>query len=134
MLLRIESSSAVPLYRQIVDQVRYQIASGALRPGDRLPSVRELARQLPANQNTVLKAYEILAQAGLISRRQGDGTFVEEVRTTIKKAERVKQLSGILAQAAAQAVHFQITPEELHELLDREIEAMTREEPAHARI
>ena len=133
MLVRIEASSAVPVYRQIIDQVRYQIASGMLQAGDRLPSVRELARELPANQNTVLKAYEQLAQAGLISRRQGDGTFVEDVRTTIKKSERVKQLSGILAQAAAQAVHFQIGRDEIHQLLDREIDALHREEPTHAR-
>ena len=126
MLLRIEPSSAVPVYRQVVDQINYQIAGGILRPGDRLPSVRELARQLPANQNTVLKAYEQLSAAGLISRRQGDGTFVEDVKTTIKKSERLRQLGSILAQAAAQAVHFQITREELHELLDRQIDALER--------
>ena len=133
MLIRIEPSSAVPVYRQIVDQVRYQIAGGILQPGDRMPSVRELAKQLPANQNTVLKAYDILSQDGLISRRQGDGTFVEDARTTIKKSQRVKQLSSLLAQAAAQAVHFQIDREELHQLLDREIDALGREEPARAR-
>jgi GntR family transcriptional regulator len=133
MLIRIEPSSAVPVYRQIVDQIRYQIASGDLRVGDRLPSVRELARQLPVNQNTVLKAYDLLAQDGLISCRKGDGTFVEEVVTTIKKSERLRQLSGILSQAAAQAIHFQIGREELHQLLDRQIDALRREEPSHAR-
>ena len=133
MLLRIEPSSAVPVYRQIVDQIRYQIANGTLRAGDRLPSVRELARQLPVNQNTVLKAYDFLAQDGLISRRKGDGTFVEEIGTTIKKSERLRQLSGILAQAAAQAIHFQIGREELHQQLDRQIDALQREEPIHGR-
>src|SRR5262249_18657132 len=127
MLLRIEASSAIPVYRQIVDQVRYQIASGLLQPGDKLPSVRDLARQLPANQNTLLKAYDQLSQAGLISRRQGDGTYVEDVRTTIRKSERVRQLAGILAQAAAQAVQFQIDRDELHDLLDREMDAVRKE-------
>lgn len=131
MLIRIEPNSATPVYRQIVDQVRYQIAGGTLRPGDRLPSVRDLARQLPANQNTVLKAYNLLAQDGLVSRRQGDGTFVEDVRTTLKKSERVRQLSAVLAQAAAQAVHFQIGREELHQLLDREIDCLKGEETTH---
>jgi GntR family transcriptional regulator len=131
MLIRIEPNSAIPVYRQIIDQVRYQIASGALRPGDRLPSVRDLARQLPANQNTVLKSYNLLAQSGLVSRRQGDGTFVEDVRTTLKKSERVRQLSSVLAQAAAQAVHFQIGRDEVHELLDREIDALKGEESTH---
>src|SRR6185436_4280679 len=133
MLLRIEPSSAVPIYRQIVDQIRYQIANGTLKAGDRLPSVRDLARQLPVNQNTVLKAYDILAQDGLLGRRKGDGTFVQQNGTTIKKSERLRQLSGILAQAAAQAVHFEIDREELHQLLDRQIDALQREEPIHAR-
>jgi GntR family transcriptional regulator len=126
MFIRIESSSAVPVYRQILDQIKYQVASGALRPGDRLPSVRELARRLPVNQNTVLKAYDLLASEGLLSRRQGDGTFVEDAPSVLKKTERVKQVSAILAQAAAQAVHFEIGQKELHELLDREIEAVSR--------
>jgi len=126
MFIRIESSSAVPVYRQIVDQIRYQIASGALRPGDRLPSVRDLARQLPVNQNTVLKAYDILSRDGLLTRRQGDGTFVGDALPTLRKAERVKQISDILAQAAAQAVHFEIGAEELHGLLDRQIKSVAK--------
>ncbi len=126
MFIRIESSSAVPVYRQIVDQIKYQVASGALRPGDRLPSVRELARRLPVNQNTALKAYDLLATEGLLSRRQGDGTFVEDTPSALKKSERVRQVSAILAQAAAQAVHFTLSPKELHELLDREIHTLSR--------
>jgi len=125
MFIRIENSSAVPVYRQIMDQVRYQIAGGVLRAGDRLPSVRDLARQLPANQNTVLKAYDLLAREGLVERRQGDGTFVLDAPPALKKSERLRQISGILAQAAAQSVHFEITPPELHDLLDREIRALS---------
>jgi len=124
MFIRIEASSAVPVYRQIVDQVTYQIAGGGLRAGERLPSVRDLARQLPANQNTVLKAYDLLERDGLISRRQGDGTFVQDAPPTLKKSERLKRVSAILGQAAAQAVHFEINPEELHDLLDREIRSL----------
>ena len=121
MFIRLETSSAVPVYRQIVDQVKYQIASGTLRAGDRLPSVRELARRLPANQNTVLKAYELLTHEGLLARRQGDGTFVTDAPSAIKRSERVKKISSTLAHAAAQAVHFEIGADELHKLLDQEI-------------
>lgn len=124
MFLRIEASSAVPVYRQIVDQIKYQVASGVLKPGDRLPSVRDLARQLPVNQNTVLKAYNLLSLEGVLSRRQGDGTFVEAAPSALKKSERVRQVSAILGQAAAQAVHFGLSPDELHQLLDREIQAL----------
>jgi GntR family transcriptional regulator len=133
MFIRIENSSAVPVYRQIMDQVRYQIAGGVLRPGDRLPSVRDLARQLPANQNTVLKAYDLLAREGLVERRQGDGTFVLDTPPTLKKSERLKQVAGTLAQAAAQSVHLEITPQELHDLLDREIRALSPGGASHER-
>jgi DNA-binding transcriptional regulator YhcF (GntR family) len=121
MFIRLESSSAVPVYRQIVDQIRYQIASGTLRAGDRLPSVRELARRLPANQNTVLKAYELLTHEGLLNRRQGDGTFVTDAPSAIKRSERLRKVSATLAHAAAQAVHFEIAAGELHTLLDQQI-------------
>jgi GntR family transcriptional regulator len=126
MFIRLEPSSAVPVYRQIVDQIRYQIAGGTLGPGDRLPSVRDLARQLPANQNTVLKAYELLQREGLIDRRQGDGTFVLDSPPALKKSERLRQIAATLGQAAAQAVHFEIGPDELHDLLDREIKALAQ--------
>ncbi|HXI84228.1 MAG TPA: GntR family transcriptional regulator [Verrucomicrobiae bacterium] len=125
MFIRLESTSAVPIYRQIVDQIGYQIANGTLRAGDRLPSVRELARRLPVNQNTVLKAYVLLEEDGLINRKQGDGTFVADAPPAAKKADRHKQVSGILGQAAAQAVHFEISRPELHQLLDEEIEKLT---------
>jgi GntR family transcriptional regulator len=126
MFIRLESSSAVPIYRQIVDQIGYQIANGTLQGGDRMPSVRELARRLPVNQNTVLKAYTLLEGDGLISRKQGDGTFVAAARPATKRTERLKQVSGILGQAAAQAVHFEISRPELHQLLDEEIEKLPK--------
>ena len=126
MFLRLETSSAVPVYRQIIDQIKYQIAAGMLRSGDRLPSVRELAQRLPVNQNTVLKAYDLLAQEGLLSRRQGDGTFVEDAPSVIKKSQRLKQVSSILAQAAAQAVLFEISTDELHGLLDQEVHKVSK--------
>ncbi len=115
----------MPVSRQIVNQIKYQVASGTLRPGDRLPSVRELARQFPANQNTVLKAYELLTHEGLLDRRQGDGTYVTDTPSTLKKSERLRKVSALLAQAAAQAVHFEISAEELHTLLNEEIDRLS---------
>lgn len=131
MFIRLEPSSAVPIYRQIVDQIRYQIARGVLKPGDQLPSIRELARQLPANLNTVLKAYDLLEREGLVGRRQGEGTFVEGTPSTLKKSERIRQVSAILAQAAAQAIHLGVPADELHTLLDREIKAVAQGGPTH---
>ncbi|HVX85865.1 MAG TPA: GntR family transcriptional regulator [Phycisphaerae bacterium] len=78
MLLRIDPSSGIPITRQVIDQIRARCAGGILKAGDRLPSVRELARQLAINQNTILKAYERLAAEGIIDTRHGEGSFVAE--------------------------------------------------------
>src|SRR5436190_15716960 len=76
MFIRIETSSGVPITRQIMDQIRVQCVTGSLGPGDRLPSVRVLAKDLTVNQNTILRVYERLTAEGLLERRHGDGTYV----------------------------------------------------------
>jgi GntR family transcriptional regulator len=78
MFIRIETSSGVPITRQIMDQIRAHCAAGALAPGERLPSVRALARELAVNQNTILRVYERLTSEGLLERRHGDGTYVAQ--------------------------------------------------------
>lgn len=127
MRLRLVPSSGLPIYRQIVEQVAEQIACGRLRVGDRLPSVRELARTLPANQNTVLKAYELLERDGLIARRHGDGTFVARDAATVSAAERRRVLADLLAQAAAKAQLYGVDSRELHNLLDQELDRLSQE-------
>ena len=74
----VEASSGVPITRQIAEQIRTRCASGTLKRGERLPSVRELARELTVNQNTVLRVYERLTAEGLLERRHGDGTYVAD--------------------------------------------------------
>ena len=74
----------------------------------------------------MLKAYDILARNGLLSRRQGDGTFVNDAPPTLKKSERRRQIAAILGHASAQAVHFDIAAEELHDLLDAEINRLRK--------
>jgi GntR family transcriptional regulator len=76
MFIRIEKGSSVPITRQVADQIRAQCLAGALKPGERLPSVRELAHELAVNVNTVFRVYERLAAEQLIEMRQGDGTIV----------------------------------------------------------
>ena len=127
MRVRLIASSGVPIYRQIVDQVGDQIACGRLQPGDRLPSVRELARALPANQNTIIKAYEVLERDGLITRRHGDGTFVAAGGSLLSPAERRRILVDLLGHAALKAQLFEIAPAELHQLLERQIAALAQQ-------
>jgi GntR family transcriptional regulator len=124
MRVRLTPSSGVSIYRQIVDQVGDQIACGRLQAGDRLPSVRELARALPANQNTVIKAYEVLERDGLITRRHGDGTFVAGGGSLLSAADRRRILADLLGHAALKAQLFGITPDELHQLLKQQIAAL----------
>ncbi len=127
MRVRLNPSSAVPIYRQIVDQVADQIACGRLRVGDRLPSVRELAQALPANQNTVLKAYEILEHDGLIARRHGDGTFVTSRASGLDGPARRAVLGDLLGEVARKAVLFDVPAAEVHTRLDAKLEEVTRE-------
>jgi GntR family transcriptional regulator len=95
--------SGMPVYRQIVDQVRGAIASAALRIGDQLPTVRQLAVDLAINPNTVVRAYRELELGGLIETHQGTGTFISEWKLPHAQVERERQLSQIAADAAARA-------------------------------
>src|SRR5579862_1163907 len=118
MFIRIESSSGVPITRQIMDQIRTHCASGSLCPGDRLPSVRQLAQQLTVNQNTILRVYERLTSEGLLERRHGDGTYVaDRLPAGRLKAERalLEQEAQRLAQHAA---HLGASAEDVHSLID----------------
>ena len=113
MFLRIEKGSAVPISRQIADQVATLCASGTLRSGDRLPSVRELA----VNQNTVLRVYERLCGDGLLEMRHGQGTFVTGKMSKTRMAAHRARLVDELRQIARQATGLGLTIDELHELL-----------------
>jgi GntR family transcriptional regulator len=119
LLLRIESSSGVPISRQIADQIRTQCASGGLRPGDRLPSVRELARELTINQNTVLRVYEKLTGEGLLERRHGDGTYVADRLPGGQLKAQQLVLRDEFRRLVRRARLLGVEPGELHELLDR---------------
>ncbi len=117
MRIRVETSSGMPITRQIAAQIRAQCASGALQPGERLPSVRALAAELAVNQNTILRVYERLTAEGLLQRRHGDGTFVaDRVPSGQMRAQR-ELLSQQIARVAELARTLGIEPEELHQLL-----------------
>jgi GntR family transcriptional regulator len=118
MFIRVESTSGVPIVRQIGDQIRSLAASGALAPGDRLPSVRQLARELLVNQNTILRVYERLTAEGLLERRHGDGTYVAD---TLPRG-RIKAQRELLAQEIDRLAHrsldLGVSLDDLRELFD----------------
>jgi GntR family transcriptional regulator len=107
----------VPVYRQIIDQVRGAIASGALTAGSQLPTVRQLAVDLSINPNTVVRAYRELELGGLLDSQQGTGTFISMQKIPRADAERDRQLSQIVADAVARAGAAGFTVEDLAEQL-----------------
>jgi len=105
--------SGVPVYRQIIDQVRSGMALGSLSAGDQLPTVRQLAVDLQINPNTVMRAYRELELGGLLETHQGTGTFVGKKKMERKDAERERQLAQLANEMAARAGAAGFTVEEL---------------------
>ncbi|MHC5138440.1 MAG: GntR family transcriptional regulator [Planctomycetota bacterium] len=120
MFIRIEPSSSVPIYRQIADQIRYQIAAGILKEGDKVPSVRELAAQLAVNQNTILKVYNELCRENVLKIVRGEGTYVSSSEQNIPMSERKEMVAGPLREAAVLAIQLGIPVEEILKLLQSE--------------
>jgi GntR family transcriptional regulator len=118
MHFRIETSSGMPVTRQIAAQIRAACAGGALKPGDRLPSVRALAVELAVNQNTILRVYERLTAEGLLERRHGEGTFVaNRIPGGQLRAQR-QRLRQELARVVELARTLGVDSVEVHQLLD----------------
>ena len=112
----LDLQSGVPVYRQLIDQVRTGIASGSLTAGDQLPTVRQLAVDLAINPNTVMRAYRELELGGLLETHQGTGTFISNRKPEKKTAERERQLSQMAGEFAARAGAAGFT---LDEIIDR---------------
>jgi GntR family transcriptional regulator len=101
--IALDEHTGVPVYRQIIDQVRGGIASGALIAGDQLPTVRQLAVDLSINPNTVVRAYRELELGGLLESNQGTGTFIRTQEIEGGKQERARQLAQIVNDCVARA-------------------------------
>jgi GntR family transcriptional regulator len=109
--------SGVPVYRQLIDQVRAGMAAGTLHAGDQLPTVRQLAVDLAINPNTVMRAYRELELGGLLATHQGTGTFISSKKPEKKSVERERQLGQMAVEVAARAGAAGFTLEELMECL-----------------
>ena len=115
MQLHISPKDGVPIYRQIVNQVKYLVGSGRLAPGEELPPIRALAEQLVVNPNTVARAYAELEHAGIVTKRHGSGTYVSDNGSPLKRAEKLKILAQRADALVAEARHLEV---EISELLD----------------
>ena len=124
MQLHLSPGDGLPIYRQIVNQMKYLLAAGRLGPGEELPPIRVLAEQLVINPNTVARAYLELERAGLVTKRHGSGTYVSEAASPLKRAERRRLLAERADALLAEAKHLEIELPELLELIRERVKTM----------
>jgi len=111
----IDTKSGVPFYRQIIEQIKFGIARSELAPGDRLPTVRQLAVDLSINPNTVIRAYRELEIEGVLDTQQGSGTFVGQQKPGIDRLEKQRMLDQILTDLLARASSYGLSLEDVLE-------------------
>jgi GntR family transcriptional regulator len=127
MYLSIDPKSSVPLYAQIKEQMRLAVSSGGLQPGDQLPTVRELATRLRLNPNTVARAYRELQADGLLTSRQGSGTFVSAEAPAVAGGEARAFVSQMLSQAITTALNLGLTRAQITKLFTDSLRETARE-------
>lgn len=109
----LDYSSGVPVYRQIIDQIRFGIASGQLKLGEQLPTVRALAVELKVNLNTVSKAYKELEIKNILETQQGTGTFINKAEEIVPEKEREDKLKEICLRFSSVALSYSFSLEEV---------------------
>ncbi len=124
MVFHVNFSSGTPVYLQLVDQVKAAAASGALRQGEPLPSIRPLAEELRVNRNTVAKAYGQLESEGVIETHPGRGSVLRGAPSPLRKDARRKLLIGGVDELIVRAHHLQVRPDELIDLVRQRLDAM----------
>ena len=126
MFIKINPNSGIPMYRQIMDQIRRAAAVGRLRPGDKLPSVRELSETLEISPITVVKAYNELEHLGAIETRRGRGTFVADVITLMSAEDRIEAADELLEEAAMDLAAFDLPYDIVINMLRTKLEAIDK--------
>ena len=124
MQIHISSHDGVPIYLQIVNQVKYLVASGRLEAGEELPPIRTLAEQLLVNPNTVARAYRELELAGVVTKRRTTGTYVSDQASPLARRQRLKIVTERIDALLAEARQMDIATDTLIELLEQRDEAL----------
>lgn len=124
MQIHITTADGVPIYQQIVNQVKYLVASGRLSPGDEMPPIRVLAERLIVNPNTVARAYRELESAGVVEKRRTAGTYVSEQGSPLARKERMKILTERVDALLAESRQMDVPYDELVKLLDKRNQSM----------
>jgi len=126
-MIQVDTASFTPFYEQVKQQVRSQIGTGSLRPGDPLPSIRELASSLLLNPNTVARAYRELEKEGLITTRKGKGCFVAAGASKLAREGRLDDLGRMVDEVVSEARRLELAPEALKDLLDRRLQLRAKD-------
>ncbi len=127
MEIRIDPDSAVPIYLQIVHAIKHQVATGRLKPGEQLPTVRELATNLRINPNTVARSYDQLDGDSVITTQQGRGTYVREHPDDAHlKRVRQEQLKAMMDSAVSKALSLGYAADEIKEAFDAQLARWVR--------
>ena len=124
LILQIDFRSGLPIYTQIVNQVQSQIASGIIKPGDQLPTVRALAEELRVNINTVARAYRILDEARIISTQQGRGTYItEKPPPNVTEKLRRETLEALTHRYISEAIRLEFSKSEIRQMVSDQFKA-----------
>jgi GntR family transcriptional regulator len=129
MEIQINFRDHVPIYIQLMEQIKHMIASGELQPGEQLPTVRQLAADLRVNFNTVARAYRLLDEESIISTQHGRGTFILELPSEEKSRElRRNSLARLTHVYLNEAFNLDFSPDEVHEVFDEKLQQWRDEE------
>jgi len=132
MIFQINFKSGMPIYLQLVDQIKAAAASGALRSGEALPSIRPLAEELRVNRNTIAKAYSELESLGVIETLPGRGCFLKENHSALRKEVRRKLLIEEIDRAVVQAHHLQVSGDEFLKLVHERMDVLDHKQRANS--
>ena len=127
MQIHITANDGVPIYLQIVNQVKYLAACGRLAPGEELPPIRVLAEQLLVNPNTIARAYLELEREGVVTKRHGSGTYISDAGSPLARKERIKIISERADAMLAEARHLEVELDEIVDLLKQRWKALKQD-------
>ena len=122
MIVRVDPSNPAPLFKQVVGSVKEAVATALLVPGDKLPSVRELARELLINPNTISRAYQVLESEGVTVSRRGSGTFIADRKLLVSAEERGRRYRAAVDKLLSDAVHLGLSEAEVRRGFEEALE------------
>jgi GntR family transcriptional regulator len=121
MELRVNFSSGVPIYLQLMEQIKHAVDTGAIRGGEQLPTIRKIAEELAMNPNTAAKAYRELEREGVIEVRHGSGAYVAEPKTSSARAATIRRAGEVLRQAIEKGIALGLSESELRRVFENEL-------------